>query len=283
MTPSGWEQRRFEVRHLKIAKDLAGLRAFTTDGRWEVRREALDALADLGAEEAVPLLLEALGDRTDRVKRFAAERLRAMGDAAVPQLLAALHAESAAPAAAVLAAITAGRKALAERDDRGAPLLIQSFSVPGLTIRIRLAATKALYIGRGPDVGDCLAGLLEHESPLLSHSAGRGLWARRDPRALAWVLAQLQYSTDLSMVEWLGELGDARALPALRRLASRWTWRYWQAPLRPAARAAIEQIEERLKHIPDGAVSLAGPEEPTATALSLWQEGETADEAAADG
>lgn len=268
-------------------RDFEKIRRYLDHGRWRIRRAALRALVDLNALDADEALLAALEDRAGGPRRFAYGQLRDRGDAALPLLAAQLdHPRYAAPCAAILACSAAGREILWPLPDHGSSLLIESLQRPHLPVRIAIAVTKSLVVGGDERVGDALAALLDDESVMLRYAAGRALYARWDPRAVPWAVALLNSQPpDRTMVSWLGEQQDARALPVLRKLASPWRAFFGFVPpaVREAAREAIAAIEASLAHIPAGAISLArGRPDVSETALSLWREGETAEEAAAE-
>lgn len=260
------------------------LRVAVQAPRWQIRRAALRRLEELG--EAPPeLLVEALGDRAGAVRRQAALSLRALAAGAVPALEAGLaRAALAGHCAALLTTCSAGRELLAGTPDAGEALLLAALREADLSVRDAIAVTKALVICPGEATGDGLADLLEHPSVMLRGAAGRALWARSDRRALPWVLERIEssWSLDAAWITWLGEQGDPRALPCLKRLASPWR-RLLVATgeHRRLAREAVSKIEEGLRHIPDGAISQVAPPGASAAAISLWREGELPGEAEA--
>jgi HEAT repeat protein len=257
-------------------RDLPKLRQAAAASRWEVRKAALMGLCEIDCDDADRLLIEALSDRAGGVRRFAAAHLGQRKGRAVPQLLTALADPRLGPrCAAILAASTDGRRALRQLPDRGIPLLAQATRLGEISVHHLTNICNTLVVYLEPEAGDVIAALLAHTSPRVRDKAGRCLMARRDARAVPWMVdpARAGWWPGLEDIAWLGELGDPAAMPWLRRLASPWRLLTVAPPARAAAREALARIEEALRHVPDGAISRAAPPmgQPTAAALSLWE------------
>lgn len=240
-----------------------------------------------GSAEGERALVAALAGKDPGVLRRCAQALRVRGEAAVPALVEALRDSTRRRwAAAVLACSRAGRIALRRRRQQSCQALVEALGDDRIPVRLRLQVTKSLVICQPAAAGDALFAGLAHRSSQLAEACGRALLARRDDRAADWLIAHLARGALVSPehLEWLGEVGATQALPVLRRIASYWRSFWLPAPTRRAAREAIRALEARVAHVPEGAISIAqrARPEPSAAAISLWQEPETPEEAATD-
>lgn len=266
--------------------DLAARRlqqALAADLQATWKHQVAKALAR--REDGVARLLEVLRTGSAEAARFAAEVLCDLGDDIIDQLEPAFAEPSGRPwLAAVLASCREGRSVLKYAPQHGRDALLAALALDEAPVRMKLQVCKRLVICPGEEVGDALAACLRAESTMLQYTALRALTARDDPRAVPDVLERLErgYFYNAEMVEWLGRVGDARAIPLLKKLASPWRVLTVMPQTRHAARDALAAIEESLAHIPEGAISLAQPprDAPTPAAISLWEEEETAAEAA---
>lgn len=257
------------------AGDWQAVEAQLSDGRWEVRREALRALVELNRDGWMERCIEFTVDRAQRLRRYAAEMLRQAGERALPVIREHLGDPGYAPwLAAVSACSLPGRKLLRELPDEGREVLLAAAAAEGMAISPYLVnVAKALVVCPGDEVGDCLAELRDR-SPMLRNTAGRALYLRGDARAVPWAIERLRnhFIADREVVDWLGSMEDPRALPVLRKLTGFWS-RLWITPdVRRAARDAVARIEATLGHIADGALSRAPRPgvAPSEAALSFW-------------
>ncbi|MBI5831010.1 MAG: HEAT repeat domain-containing protein [Armatimonadetes bacterium] len=244
--------------------------------RWEQRRQALRLLIVLDPPDLLDLLINALGDRARGVRRVASGALAGLGSPAYPALLARIEDAQSGPwCTVVLASTFAGRQALAALPEAGLAYLRRALALPDLHSGHLLHLTQALAIGPMPAVGDLLLPLLEHESIRVRAAAWRALVSRDERRLLAWAVAQTRWSVfTVPVVRWLGESGSIEAIAPLRRLCGLRAWLSVSAVVRAAAKAALAQVIESTRHIPDAALTHAAPPgtEPGAAALSLWAE-----------
>ena len=245
-------------------------------GRWEVRREALRLMVALNPPDLIDLLVAALSDRARGVRRLAAGTLTRFGAEVLDDIEARLDdPRHGAWCTVVLAGSLPGRRRLAARAEAGLPYLRRAMALPDLHSMHLLGLVKALAIGPMPDVGLLLTPLLRSQSVLVRQAAARALVSRDDIRVLDWLLAQTEWSVfSVPLVTWLGERGDIRAIPLLKRLCGFRAWLSISAGVRLAAPAALSTINVPTRHIPDQALTRAAPPgaEPTAAALSLWAE-----------
>lgn len=261
------------------AGDWPAVEALLTDGRWEVRREALRAHVELKRDGWMERCIEFTVDRAQRLRRYAAEMLRQAGEAALPVMREHLGDPGYAPwLAGVLACSLPGRRLLRELPDEGRAVLLAAAAAEGMAISPYLVnVAKALVVCSGDEVGDCLAELRDR-SPMLRNTAGRALYLRGDARAVPWAIERLRgnYLADREIVDWLGSMEDPRALPILRKLSGFWSRLWITAEVRRAAREAVARIEATLDHIADGALSRAPRPglAPSEAALSFWSSDE---------
>jgi len=123
--------------------------------------------------------------------------------------------------------------------------------------------------------------MLGHWSVMVRQAATRALVSREDPRVLDWVIAQTNWRLfSEPLINWIGELGDIRAIPLLKRLSGLRAWLAVSPTVRAAAKAALAKVLETTRHIPDAALTRAAPPNsgPSAAALSLWAEETQADD-----
>ena len=228
------------VRRMQGAGDVAGLVATLDHRDPDLRYAAAEALAALGAKEAIPSLMRCLADPHQGVRWKAAEALARMGTGALPAVAAAL--ENPDPDVRWRAAVVLGDVGGAG----AAEALVRALRDEDRYVRSR--AEQAL--GRiGPDAVGPLLGLLEHGDSRSRQAAAAALGWTRDPAAIGPLVAALgdddpalgeAASAALeslgapavdSLVEALahpqagireraagilGRLGDPRAVPALR-------------------------------------------------------------------
>ena len=224
---------------------LASLR----DHDWEVRRSAAQALKRI-RQPAVPGLLEALRDWDHVMSEAAGTALRQIGEPAVSGLLHALNDEDwrvrrgaawalgeIADAAAVPALVTA----LSDQDSlvqRAAAVALGWIRDPAATPellralydgdwRVRMAASEALgWLGEPavPGLLEILNGPRHQDTLETRRLAIEALAGARCATALVPLLYALEVEDDPSLraaaAAALGSLGDARALPYLRRALS---------------------------------------------------------------
>jgi HEAT repeat protein len=227
----------------------------------EIRRLAVERLSLLPAADAVPRLVERLGDPSWRVRKAAVERLAAQDDAAfvVRELVAALgDGENPGRRNAALEALT-------RFGDAAVPTLLEASHDPDVDVRkqvvdalgaigacaaadrltelladpdpnVRAAAAEALGSLRARGVDDLLLDCVERDAePLVRLSALRSLAKLRCPVPVARLEAALaEPLLRPAAFAALGASDDPAAWPALLKGLS--------APARSAREAAMEAI-----------------------------------------
>jgi HEAT repeat protein len=169
-----------DIDKLQAAGDVEGLVKALTWPQSQVRRNATEALARIGAPAATPLIV-ALRDPDSLVQGIAAETLVQIGAPAVEPLMVTLKDQDPATRKAAISLL--GRigdaravAALGGDPDPASDLLVDLFDAPG-TIwdpneGVRIAATEALgQIGDGRAVGPLSAMLADSPLPLRKAAA----------------------------------------------------------------------------------------------------------------
>lgn len=196
---------------------LPDLEVVSGDRDWQVRARIVRVAAGIGGEAAAPLVLKLSRDADARVRRIAAVALgRCRGDAVfarLSELLASLDGDERALAAPSLAALG---------DLRAIPLLTRLRSDPDGPAREAMARSLADLCRRAEAAGtvaDQLSALAgDRRRALLEALDGIS-----DPRlcpALTRLIDDSESLIVLLAVRSLATAGDARAVPALVRLAA---------------------------------------------------------------
>ncbi|MFY1644489.1 HEAT repeat domain-containing protein, partial [Methanoculleus bourgensis] len=196
----------------------------------EVRERAVDAIAKRGSGAVAPLI-EALSLADDRRRWCVAEALAALGDEAIPALIAALGDEAAqagaaatlvrigGPAVPPLIAVLAGgdgevqfgaRYALQEIGDEAVPSLVEALDAPDGTIRRAAAGVLGNLGWRPPDDGGTIRYLIAGEAWLDVAEYGA---AAIDP--LIRILRSPDRETWWSAARTLGEIGEPAVTPLI--------------------------------------------------------------------
>jgi HEAT repeat protein len=233
-----------DVARCKAKGDIAGLKKGLTYTRdWRVRAAAAEALAEVGAAEALEALIEALADENWAVRKAAGLAIRQMRDArALEPFIAALSGQT--QEARQLAAEALGQLydaraveplvgALADRswDVRAAaarslgviadaravsPLMV---SMRESDLGVRDAAADAL-VRIGPPAFDALVGALDDPSWDVRRTAALALGRLGDQRATGRLLLALRDNSDPWLRQdaalALGQIGDLSAISLLR-------------------------------------------------------------------
>lgn len=193
---------------------LSGLMARLADASQppEERDEAAHALAALGAPAIGPVADRYLvsGDADERDILAAVVRLA--GDAAIEPVLARANPDARGDAAcAWVRLLGALRSSLATSSLVG---YARHEEVP-----VRLAAVAALAHLEDPKARRHAAGALRDSDPRVRAAAARGIARYGEPSSAPLVMARLAEESDedavVTMIEALGELRDARAVPQL--------------------------------------------------------------------
>ena len=221
---------------------LGGLIALVRDPRAApaAKAAALAALGGLG-ERAVPALFDAYVGAPDRAARAAfGGALRAAGAASVRYLAgraATEHVDSVRAAAALL-----GRTGSAE----SAPVL--ALLVRHADAGVRAAAVGALARLGGGEAGRLVMAALHDREPAVRLDAARAAWRLADhgfgPILLGRVKDEADEAVSVALIEALGRLREARALPALVELAREASGVFHRRPVavRVAALRALAAI-----------------------------------------
>lgn len=210
-----------------------------------VRAAAGRALGRLGVREAVPELIKALEDRVAEVRVVAAAALWRLPDpSAVPVLLA--HAKDSDPAVREWCALALGVAA----DPRAVPELIRLLD--DAERAVRLAAVRSLGRVNRPDGLAPLVGYLEsgkrddEEKDEVVNSIASIEGSER-VKALVDLLSGADSKQKLRVIAALAKVGDAQALPTLRKLGQRDDSR----SVRDAATQAYAAVVGRTKSKPE--------------------------------
>jgi HEAT repeat protein len=174
------------IDRLLADKDLDGLVQVLSHKRSELRCQAVQALAELGGEQAVTGIIGALGDQDEQVNATATTCLRQLGQQAGPQLTAALGHE-------------------AETVSQAAFALLGELEPPPL------ASMVAILKDGNDQARDLATGLLVSQAPQTSDSDTR----EQLLRALLPVLGDRQPELRKRAADGLAEIGDERAARAL--------------------------------------------------------------------
>lgn len=217
-----------------------------------VRAAAGRALGRLGAREAVPDLIKALGDKTVEVRVVSAAALWRLPDpSAVPALLERVKDED--RAVREWSALALGVAA----DPRAVPELIVLLGDPERPVR--LAALRSLGRinrpeGLKPLTSYLLSGKHDDEEKEEVVNSIASIEGTARVGALLELLAApgIETSHKLRLVRALGKVGDAQAISALRKLALQ---RDEPKSLREAANLAVAAVVARAK----AAAADAGP------------------------
>jgi HEAT repeat protein len=213
-----------------------------------VRAGALVVLRFSGAPRHAEAV--AAAGEEEQLQALASEALEEMGEAALPELRAALHRLGAAARAVALGAMARlGGEGIAEA------LLA---SVAGEDDRLRGTALDALGRLGDPATAAPIAPLLDHADPSVSGAAAGALVqiAGRSRAARAAVLAACRSpdrAQTAALYRLIGRVGDAGDLSALRA-----GLRSLEVSVRVAASAALGELGGRIPSRRDHAVELLG-------------------------
>lgn len=185
----------------------------TTHPAPEVRRAAVEALRELDATEAAPVVAGALRDTDNNVRAAAAWALQPLGsEAEVPALAAALRDRDVNVRRAAVEALGA-----IGGDDAVEALVRVTREDP----HIREVAVDALRATGAESAEEALISLLDAEGELWPQ-AMFALWQMKSEAAVPALIEALD-AQDSSYVaraaQALGEIGDPRAIPRLNELA----------------------------------------------------------------
>jgi HEAT repeat protein len=228
-----------------------------TDAESVVRAAAGRALGRLGAREAVPELIKGLSDRAAEVRVVSAAALWRLPDSsAVPALLD--HVKDDDRAVREWTALALGVAA----DARAVPALVSLLDDPERVVR--LAAVRSLGRINRPEGLKPLVGYLrsakrdEEEKDEVVTSIASIEGPARGGALLELLTASGPDATQkLRVIVALGKVGDAQAVPALRKLSLQ---RGESKAVREAANKAVAAIALRAKNDADaGAADLARP------------------------
>lgn len=233
------------------------------DGESVVRAAAGRALGRLGAREAVPELVKALSDKSVEVRVVAAAALWRLPDpSAVPVLLERVRdSDKAVREWSALALGVAG-------DPRAVPELIKLLSDPERTVR--LAAVRSLgRLNRAEALAPLAAYLTsgkrddEERDEVVTSVASIEGYERVSTLVGMLDTAAADSKQRLRLVLALGKVGDAQALPALRKLSQRDDAK----TVRDAATQALAAVVGRSKLARDAAVAPADAARPDAARI----------------
>jgi HEAT repeat protein len=239
-------------RGYRLRKEIAeALRpVLLNDGESVVRAAAGRALGRLGAREAVPELVKALSDKSAEVRVVAAAALWRLPDpSAVPVLLERVRDTD--KAVREWAALALGVAA----DPRAVPELVKLLKDPERPVR--LAAVRSLGRLNRPEALAPLAAYLasakrddeEHDEVVTSVASIEG-YERVTTLVGMLDAAAADPKQRLRLVLALGKVGDAQALPALRKVSQRDEAK----TVRDAATQALAAVTGRSKLARDGGV-----------------------------
>ncbi len=216
-----WEVRRNAVYALgrwAVPATAKAVAARLADPRREVRFAAAQALRTLGAKDAVPALLRALGAVGDEDLELEIALLRALGAAPNRAARTALRARLEAPSEALrLAAL----EALLPLGDAKARAMVEAqLSAPQAYVRVDAARLLA-RVAR-PWARELLAARLQDPEPKVRLAAAESLAAQKDSRGLRYLL-RVREGDDgraaLAAADALARVGAAAAETAAARRA----------------------------------------------------------------
>jgi HEAT repeat protein len=211
-----------------------------SDTDWRVRASAGRALGRLGTRDAVPDLVRALRDPVVDVRVVAAAAIWRLPDpAAVPALIELLG--DADASARQWAALALG----VIRDVRAVPPLIRLLGDPEKSVR--LDVVRSLGRIREPAALQPLVAYVRDDARDLDErleavSAVASLQGPEKVDALVRLLEHPTRDVRQRVIEVIGQVGDALAIPALRRRRGQES-----GPLRGVIDDAIEAIETRMR------------------------------------
>ncbi|NOY91813.1 MAG: HEAT repeat domain-containing protein [Deltaproteobacteria bacterium] len=229
----GWRHKDQIVPHLR--------RLIRNDPDWRVRASAGRAVGRLSARAAVPDLVAALRDSQVEVRVVAAAALWRLPDAAaVPSLIRLTHDSD--PSARQWAVLALG----VARDRRSVTGLVALLTDP--VEDVRMDAIRSLgRVGHPTALTPLSALARDAERPLEERlEALNSIASLSGPdkvNALVQVLGDDQAQVRLRAAEALGQVGDALAVPALRRRRQRER----DATVRGALDAAVSAIRTRVR------------------------------------
>jgi len=222
------------LEKMKMQKNVAGLVQATAHKDFHTRVLAVQALGQVGGQQAVEALLALLQDPTSRLEEAAARALGAIGDpAAVAPLVAALREYSTLGPVAAEALIEIGLPAIepvaaALRDRATRRLAAQVLDSIGRPADPETQVWYAIAKERWSHAGEVgpvaleplLASLREEEDELERAGLAYTLGEMGDPRAVEPLIAILQDRAEdqkarHSAAEALRKIGDPRALAPL--------------------------------------------------------------------
>lgn len=235
---SGPSPRKASAPAPKASPKLAKLAKQLESEDTGIRLKAVKEIASSGGSDTIPGLLEALKDKNEDVVMVALQSLGELGEAAIPSLIEALRNKSwAVRRNAAKALVRMGRRSLDAiveamySDDEDvqfwASEVLAEFGEEGLDRFLeilekgsqanRLCAISALGKIGSVRAVPALVQQLGHEAWAVRRAASDALWEIGEPAVPSLIEALDDASSDVQFwsIQALGEIADARAVPAL--------------------------------------------------------------------
>lgn len=202
------------VDQCRDRRDIPGLVEILRDKSksYFYRRDAAEALGEMGNESIIPELIEALNDSNELVRQAVVEALgRRGGKSIVPVLIGVVKDEAESPKV-----IAQAIYALLNIEDNSAiPVICKSLEHEDLNVR-RAAAAVLGKMGDKEAVPSLISALRRKDKKIFSDVA-TALWKINDRTAVPALLEALPDSEAArSHIVWVvGDMGDSSAIPTL--------------------------------------------------------------------